>query len=118
MKLFNEIAEQLQKYYLERDFKALHAARRLIEAEIDEPQLQEATITIPATMAEAEQTIKTQGFLRLNLQEGDSSAPVEADKLVRVVPSPVAGVDEGCLVLNVAHIDDLQVVLVPTGGPD
>ena len=116
MKLFNDIAEQLQKYYLGRDFEALHAARELIEAEIDEPQLQEATITIPFEMAVVEQMIKTQGFLRLNLQEGDSSAPVEVDKLVRVFPSDRAEV-EGCLVLNVAHIDDLQVVLVPTGGP-
>ena len=117
MKLFTDVADQLQKYYLGRDFDALHEARRLIEAEIDEPQLQEATITVPIEMAVIEQTIKTQGFLRLSLQEGDSSAPVEVDKLVRVFPSDRAEV-EGCLVLNVAYMDGVQVVLVPTGGPE
>ena len=37
MKLFTDVADCLQRYYLTRDFEALHEARMLIEAEIDEP---------------------------------------------------------------------------------
>ena len=115
MKLFSDVADQLQKYYLTRDFEALHEARKLIEAEIDEPQLQLNTITLPLEMDVIEKTINTQGFLRVALNEGNSSGPVEVEKLIRVFPSdrPEA---EGCMVLNIAYIDGVQVVLVPTGG--
>ena len=115
MKLFTDVADQLQKYYLSRDFEALHEARMLIEAEIDEPQLQEATITVPGEMGELEKTINTQGFLRVALNEGDSSGPVQVDKLIRVFSSSQPDAEE-CMVLNVACIDGVQVVLVPTGG--
>ena len=115
MKLFTDVADQLQKYYLTRDFEALHDAVELIESEIDEPQLQENTITVPLEMAEIEKTINTQGYLRLALNEGNSSGPVQVDRLIRVFPSDRTEAD-GCMVLNIAYIDGVQVVLVPTGG--
>lgn len=115
MKLFTDVADCLQRYYLTRDFEALHEARMLIEAEINEPQLQEATITLPLEMDVIEKTINAQGFLRVALNEGNSSAPVEVEKLIRVFPSDRPEVD-GCMVLNIAYIDGVQVVLVPTGG--
>ena len=115
MKLVTDVAACLQRYYLSRDLEALHETRRLIEAEIDEPQLQEATITVPLEMDAIEKTVNTQGFLRIALNEGNSSGPVQVNRLIRVFPSDRTEAD-GCMVLNIAYIDGVQVVLVPTGG--
>ena len=115
MKLFNDIGTQMQKYYLERDAEALREVIRLVTSEIDNPELQEAIITIPSRMDEVEQVINTQGFLRLGLNDADSTGPVVAEKLIRVFPANREE-EDGCMVLNVAHIDDTQIILVPSGG--
>jgi len=115
MKLFNDIANQVQKYYLERDVEALREVIRLVSAEIDNPELQEAIITIPSKMDEVEQIINSQGFLRLGLDDADSTGPVEQGKLIRLFPADKQA-EEGCMVLNVVHIDDTQIILVPSGG--
>jgi len=115
MKLFNDIATQMQKYYLERDFEALHAIAHLVTAEINDPELQESIITIPTKMDLLEQSINSDGFLRMGLDDADSTGPVLAGKLIRVFPQN-RNEDDGCMVLNVAHIDDTHIILVPAGG--
>jgi len=115
MKLFNEIAAQMQKYYLERDFEALHTIAHLVTSEINEPELQEASITVPVDMDSLEQSINSEGFLRMGLDDADSTGPVVAGKLIRVF-SLNRTEDDGCMVLNVAHIDNEQIIMVPSGG--
>jgi hypothetical protein len=115
MKLFNDIAAQMQKYYLERDMDALKEVVRLATAELENPELQEVIITIPVKMDEIEQTINNQGYIRLGLNDADSTGPVEQGKLIRLFPADKQE-EDGCMVLNVAHIDDTQIILVPSGG--
>lgn len=115
MKLFNDVAVEMQRYYLERDFVALQTVIELIKGEIDDPELQAATITVAGKMDVLEQLINETGFLRMNLDEADSSGPVQRGKLIRVLPTNRV-VDDGCMILNVAHIDENEIILVPPGG--
>lgn len=115
MKLFNEIANQMQMYYLKRDFKALDEIVRLVTSEINDPELQEVSITVPVGMDALEQSINSEGFLRMGLNDAESTGPVIEGKLIRVF-SQNQTEDDSCMVLNVAHIDNAQIILVPSGG--
>jgi hypothetical protein len=114
MKLFNDVAAQLQKYYLERNVDALHEVERLVATELTDPELQEAFITLPERLDEIEELINVQGFLRVGLDAGESSGPVVEGKFIRLFSQ--AESEDGCMVLNVAHIDDTQIIMVPSGG--
>lgn len=115
MRLFNQVNEQLQKYYVTRSMDALREAMEIIAKEIEAPTLQEHTITIAANAEEVEKIIESEGFFRIDLVDGNSDGPIEPGKLVRVVHD---GDDPtvGCMILNVAHINDEEVILVAPGG--
>lgn len=116
MRLFNDVAVPLQKYYVTRDFNFLHEAMGIIAKEIESPALQEHTITVPYSVEAVEQAIQAEGFLNLPMAGAcDSSGPIESGKLVRVV-SQEEDSEVGCMILNVAHIDDEVIILVAPGG--
>ena len=114
MKL-NDIPMQLQKYYLERDLETLSEIVRLASEELENPELQEASITIPTAMNVMEATIKTQGFIKLGLDDADSTGPVAEGQLIRVFPQ-TRSEDEGFMVLTVAQIANGEIILVPGGA--
>jgi hypothetical protein len=113
MKLFDDVVECLQKYYLERDFDALLDAISVIQGELAIPHLQESIITVPLYVSEVEELIKEHGCLRISSSEAESSGSIEVDRLVRVHSAEDAG---DCMILNVVHLDDSYIILVPGGG--
>jgi hypothetical protein len=117
VKLFNDVTARLQKYYLERNIEALQEIVILVRGEIADPEVQEATITVADSLEAVEKDINSQGFLRITLDDFvDSTGPVIEGQLIRVFSKGQEAAD-GCMVLNVAHLDEIQIILVPSGGP-
>lgn len=115
MRVLSEVTAKLQDYFIRRDGDSLREAMRMLNAELSDPSLQEAIITVPDSLEAVETTITKNGFLRLTLDEADSDKAVIADKFVRVFSAQDPG-QNGCMVLNVAVIDDTQIILVPFMG--
>jgi hypothetical protein len=115
MRLFNDVVGHLHTYYTDRNVENLNAAIKLLAGEAQEPQLQEAIITIPMTPEELVAMVKNnEGFLKFKMSELDADKPVESKKLIRVKAK-----DELFDIMCVAHLDtDLEgdIILVPAGG--
>jgi len=120
MKLFVAASQLIQQYYVTRDMDCLKKTIEAINEELQNPSLQEHTITLShMSTGDVTKALETgNGFIRVDCQEADSNGVIVADKFVRVYPNDLAD-DTTCFVFNVAHIDDSCVVLVAVGGmPD
>jgi hypothetical protein len=120
MKVLVETDTLLQEYYVTRDLDCLRRAIETINAELQNPTLQEHTITLNhlSTTEVKAALVANSGFLRVGIREADSDGLIVADQFVRVYPNDLAN-DTECFIFNVAHIDDNYVVLVAVGGmPD
>lgn len=117
MKLLVEASQLIQQYYVTRDVECLRKAIETINSEIQIPTLQEHTIRLEhMSVSDVNKALASgNGFLRIGIQDADSSGVIVADKFVRVYPNDLED-DNTCFVFNVAHIDDNYVILVAVGG--
>lgn len=116
MRLFNQVVGHMQSYYIDRDVENLNKAIKALASEAQEPQLQEAIITIPIEPEKLTEMIsENEGFLEFRMSELDADRPVEAKKLVRVKAQ-----DQLFDIMVVARLDNDPengiITLVPAGG--
>ncbi len=120
MKLFVDVSQLVQQYYVTRDSDCLVKAIEAINEELHNPSLQEHTISLRhmSTKDVTEALSSGSGFIKIDNQEADSSGVIVPNQAVRVYPNDLQD-DTTCFVFNVAHIDDMCTVLVAVGGmPD
>jgi len=114
MKLHFEVSAALNAYFVTRDEAHLHQAMADIQAEIDDPVLQESILTLDnLTAKQIEKIIGEVGYLRISTQEVTNSEgiPVETDKYIRVMY--LGADDQASIILKVAAITNDFLVLVP-----
>lgn len=113
MRLFNMVVEEMQGYCTDRDVAHLNRAIKALAAEAQEPQLQEAIISLPMTGDELQTLINsTEGYLEFPMNTLEADGPVEDKQLIRVA------VKEGLFdIMAVARMDsdtDTGVIILVT----
>jgi hypothetical protein len=106
----------VQMYYADRNPDNLNEAIKILASEVQEPQLQEAIITVPVEPEKLAVMVReSEGFIKLKMADLEADHPVEAGKLVRVKAK-----DDLVDVMAVAHLDSNPetgfIILVPNGA--
>lgn len=110
------LVTSVSRYFITRETKYLDEAIAMLQGEKDDPCLQEAIMSLQMTMDEVEKVAREEGHISLPTQANgiDADGPVEAGKIIRVICSDQP--EESCMLLNVAHLDESKIILVPVGG--
>jgi hypothetical protein len=116
MAIHSRVAAKLQDYMVNRNLEALKDLVSIVQAEIQDPSMQEAILTIRMTRSDVEQAVMEDDFLKLPILSVDSDVPVHEDKMVRVICQDQP--DESCLIFRVGSLDDNFIKLFPIGGFD
>jgi hypothetical protein len=126
MQLYNTTAIAVINYSVTRDPKHLSDAIAALQAEIDDPDLQEGMLRLDnMTTAEGQDIMGTLGYLRIStgqitnfLWNSEEIPEIISDKMIRVVGSDVPIEDKmpkACFIARVGHIDDNLLLLVAVG---
>ncbi len=116
MTFIQEAFDSAQRYLVERNPDDLKEAIRVLQNEIDTPTLQEPTLLVRHPVAHIDMLVRTKNSVKLSSDEYNHReflAPLEEDKLIRLVASdqPEASV----LILRVVMFnkDTRDLILAP-----
>lgn len=111
MTFLQEALSEAQRYLVQRDPRALEAAIRRLEEELNNPSLQEAQVQLTTfTVETVSKLAESMNSVRLNNGDYVADGPI-VEGLIRVLATDQP--ESSALILRVVEINDNCLILAP-----